>query len=74
LIFVKGALVLYFVSLVGSFGFLPLEITGLLMTVVTSMLVIFGVVSYLFEVFERATPVRRPVIVQYIRNKDYREV
>ena len=58
LVFVKGALVLYFISLLGNFGTLPKEITALLMTGVAFVLVMFGVVSYVFEVFERAAPVK----------------
>lgn len=57
LVFVKGAIVLYFVSLLGSFGILPPEIAGLLVTGTAFVLVIFGLVSYLLEVFERAVPV-----------------
>lgn len=57
LVYVKGALILYFVSLLGNFQLLPLEITGLLMTGVAFVLVIFGMASFVLEVFERATPV-----------------
>ena len=57
LVYVKGALILYFISLLGNFQVLSLEIIELLMTGVAFVLVIFGMVSYVLEVFERATPV-----------------
>lgn len=62
LIFVKGALVIYFISLLGTFDMLPMEITGLLMTGVAFALALFGTLSYILEVFERVTPATRKVI------------
>ncbi len=60
LIFVKGALVIYFISLLGTFGIVPMEITGLLMTGVAFALALFGMLSYILEIFERVTPIKRP--------------
>ncbi len=61
LIFVKGAMVIYFISLLGTFDLLPLEITGLLMTGVAFALALFGTLSYILEVFERVTPVKKTI-------------
>ncbi len=62
LIFVKGALVIYFISLLGTFDMLPMEITGLLMTGVAFILALFGTLSYILEVFERVTPTTKRTI------------
>ena len=59
LFFVKGGLVLYFVSLLGHFRLLPLNITSLLITAIAIVLMIIGVVSYLHEVIQRSTPISR---------------
>ncbi len=59
LFFVKGGLVLYFVSLLGHFRLLPLNITSFLITAIAIVLMIIGVVSYLHEVIQRSTPVNR---------------
>jgi len=67
LIFVKGALVIYFISLLGTFDMLPMEITGLLMTGVAFALALFGTLSYILEVFERVTPASRKVIRHTVR-------
>ena len=64
LIFVKGALVMYFISLLGTFSIVSLEITGLLMTLVAFGLALFGTVSYVLEIFARTTPVKRPRLVR----------
>ncbi len=74
LIFVKGALVIYFISLLGTFDMLPMEITGLLMTGVAFALALFGTLSYILEVFERVTPVKRPARRRITRPVDPRAI
>lgn len=63
LLFVKGGLVIYFVSLLGHFGILPIRITSLLITVTALIIMMIGVLSYLYEVVQRS----RPVPVRRIR-------
>lgn len=65
LFFVKGGLVLYFVSLLGHFRLLPLNITSLLITAVAIVLMIIGVVSYLHEVVLRSIPIDRKTTSRY---------
>ena len=57
LLFVKGGLVMYFVSLLGYFGILPIQITSLLITVTALIIMMIGVLSYLYEVIQRSRPV-----------------
>ena len=59
LFFVKSGLVLYFVSLLGHFRLLPLNITSFLITAIAIVLMIIGVVSYLHEVIQRSIPITR---------------
>jgi len=58
LFFVKGIMVLYFISLLGEFGILPRVMTALFMLGVAGILVLAGVASYVYEVLDRARPVR----------------
>jgi len=60
LFFVKGILVLYFVSLLAEFGLLPAPITSLIMMAIATVLVLAGFFSYLWEVFERSRPLPKP--------------
>jgi len=62
LFFVKGMLVLFFVSLLAEFAILPVGIVSLAMLMIAGILVSAGVVSYIFEVFERSRPIpkRKP--------------
>ena len=66
LFFVKGIMVLYFVSLLTQFGMLPTEVTKAIMMAIAIVLALAGAFSYLWEVFERSRPlpvsrtVRRP--------------
>jgi hypothetical protein len=57
LFFVKGMLVLYFISLLAEFAILPARITSALMIGIAGILVFAGVASYLFEVLDRSRPV-----------------
>jgi len=57
LFFVKGIIVIYFVSLLAEFGFLPENITSAIMAVIAAVLILAGVFSYIYEVFERSRPV-----------------
>jgi hypothetical protein len=63
LFFVKGLMVLFFVSLLAEFDILPDRITSILMLIIAGILVLAGVLSYLYEVLERSRPLskRRPV-------------
>ena len=56
LLFVKGGLVMYFISLVSYFHILPKEITSILITLAAIILLLIGVFSYLYEVIERSRP------------------
>ena len=56
LFFVKGIMVLYFVSLLAQFGFLPGIITAIIMTLIAVIMALAGMFSYLWEVFERSRP------------------
>jgi hypothetical protein len=56
LFFVKGILVLYFVSLLAEFGILPARITSIIMIGVAGIMVLIGVASYVFEVLDRSRP------------------
>jgi hypothetical protein len=62
LFFVKGIMVLFFVSMLAQFGILPDRITSILMLIIAGILVLAGVLSYLYEVLERSRPLskRRP--------------
>jgi hypothetical protein len=63
LFFVKGIMVLFFVSMLAEFDILPDRITSLLMLIIAGILVLAGVLSYLYEVLERSRPLpkRRPI-------------
>lgn len=63
LFFVKGIMVLFFISMLAEFGILPDRITSVLMLIIAGILVLAGVLSYLYEVLERSRPLskRRPV-------------
>jgi hypothetical protein len=63
LLFVKGGLVMYFVSLLGHFSILPLPITSLIITGTSLVLVLICVVSYLYEVVERSRPLPKREVV-----------
>jgi len=73
LMFVKGGLVIYFISLLGNFGILPLKITSLLITGTAVILMLIGVLSYLYEVIQRSRPipVRKPLYRS--RQRRYRD-
>jgi hypothetical protein len=60
LFFVKGIMVLYFVSLLAQFGFLPGSITAIIMTLIALIMTLAGMFSYLWEVFERSRPLPKP--------------
>ncbi len=64
LFFVKGILVLYFVSLLAEFGLLPERITSLLMLGLAAIMVLAGVASYIFEVLDRSRPVPARIVRQ----------
>jgi hypothetical protein len=56
LLFVKGGLVMYFISLVSYFRILPKEITSILITLTAIILMLVGVLSYLYEIIQRSRP------------------
>jgi hypothetical protein len=56
LLFVKGGLVIYFISLVSYFQILPKEITSILITLTALILMLVGVLSYLYEIIQRSRP------------------
>lgn len=62
LFFVKGIMVLYFVSMLAQFTILPERITSLLMLVIAGILVLVGVASYIYEVLERSRPLPKAKI------------
>jgi len=69
LFFVKGIMVLYFVSLIGQFELLPERMTSMLMLAISTILVVAGVASYLWEVFERSSPLPKPKIASKPRTR-----
>lgn len=64
LFFAKGALLLYFVSLLAGFGLAPAAVTSVIMLLIAAVMVIAGAASYVYEVIERARPVRRPAAIR----------
>lgn len=65
LLFVKGGLVIYFISLVSYFQILPKEITSILITLTAIILMFVGVLSYLYEVIQRSRPFPRRKPLDY---------
>ena len=63
LFFVKGMLVIYFVSLLTEFNILPIQITTILIFAIACILMLIGVLSYIYEVLQRSRPLpkRKPV-------------
>ena len=63
LFFVKGMLVIYFISLLAEFNILPIQITTILIFVMACILMLIGVLSYIYEVLQRSRPLpkRKPV-------------
>jgi len=57
LFFVKGIMVLFFISMLAQFNILPDRITSILMLAIAGMLTLVGVMSYIYEVLERSRPV-----------------
>ena len=57
--FVKGILVIYFVSLLAEFNILPIQITSILILIMASILMLVGVLSYVYEVLQRSRPLPR---------------
>ena len=57
LFFAKGSMIIYFVSLLGQFDILPTRITSMLILIMAGMLMLVGVLSYVYEVLQRARPV-----------------
>ena len=56
LMFAKGSMVMYFVSLLAQFGIMPRPITSLLILAIASILMLVGVLSYVYEVIQRSRP------------------
>ena len=69
LFFVKGSMIVYFVTLLGQFNILPTRITSVLILIIASVLVLVGVLSYVYEVLQRARPVpkRKRMIRRHVR-------
>ncbi|MBA3046460.1 MAG: hypothetical protein KKH41_02815 [Candidatus Thermoplasmatota archaeon] len=57
LFFVKGMMVLYFISMLAEFRILPDRITSYLILGLAGIMVLVGVGSYVLEVFERSRPI-----------------
>ena len=70
LFFVKGMMIIYFVSLLAQFGILPFQITSILIFMIVSILMLVGVLSYVYEVLQRSRPLpkkrkvlnRKPIV------------
>ena len=64
LFFVKGSMIIYFVSLLGQFNILPTRITSMLILIIAGILMLVGVLSYVYEVLQRSRPLpkRRKVV------------
>ena len=74
LMFVKGGLVMYFISLLGHFNILPLQITSLLITCSAVILMMVGVLTYIYEVVQRSRPLQKPKRLPYRpRPRQYRD-
>ena len=56
LFFVKGILVIYFVSLLAEFHILPIQITSIIILIMAGILMLVGVLSYVYEVLHRSRP------------------
>lgn len=56
LLFVKGILLIYFVSLLAEFNILPARITSVLIFIMASLLMLAGLLSYVYEVLQRSRP------------------
>lgn len=76
LFFVKGGMVLYFVSLLGYFRILPIEIVSLLITLIAFVLMLVGVLSYLWEVVQRSRPLpKQKIVARYrVKPRKYRDL
>ena len=64
LFFVKGILVIYFVSLLAEFGILPIQITSILIFLIVSILMVIGVLSYVYEVLQRSRPLPKRRVIR----------
>lgn len=69
LFFVKGIISIYFVTLLAEFGILPSRITSALIFIIVGVLMLAGVIGYIYEVFERSRPLpkRKPVKSKAVR-------
>ncbi len=69
LFFVKGMMVIYFVSLLTQFDMLPAQITSILIFIMASTLMLVGVLSYIYEVLQRSRPLpkRRKITQRNVR-------
>ena len=69
LFFVKGSMIIYFVSLIAQFDILPVRITSILIFIIASVLVLIGVLSYVYEVLQRARPIpkKRKMVRRCVR-------
>lgn len=56
LLFVKGILMIYFISLLTQFNILPVRITSVLIFLMVSIIMLIGVLSYVYEVLQRSRP------------------
>ena len=73
LFFVKGILVIYFVSLLTEFHILPVQITSIIIFVMAGILMLVGVLSYVYEVLQRSRPLpKRRVAQKAIRRAPHR--
>lgn len=74
LFFVKGIMIIYFVSLLAQFAILPVQITSIVILLIVSILMVAGVMSYIYEVIQRSRPLqkRRKIIQRDIRRAPHR--
>ena len=64
LFFVKGILVIYFVSLLAEFRILPIQITSIIIFVMAGILMLVGVLSYIYEVLQRSRPLPKKRVIR----------
>ena len=69
LFFVKGSMIVYFVSLLAQFGLLPARIVSAIILILAGLMMFVGVLSYVYEVLQRARPMpkRRKIARRCVR-------
>lgn len=62
LFFAKGALIMFFVSLLDDFGLVPVHVTSAVILLIAGAMAVAGAASYIYEVMERARPAPRTAL------------